>query len=56
MNQILALIAVINLLWMMRLGVQVSFYRSYFFQKQINLGKDPDDVLKKEFPWVWRLM
>ncbi len=33
-----------------------SFYRSYFRQKQINAGKDPDTVLREQFPRLWRLM
>ncbi len=33
-----------------------GFYRAYFRQKQIHMGKDPDKVIREEFPWLWRIM
>lgn len=26
-----------------------EFYRAYFRQKQLNMGKDPDQVIRQEF-------
>lgn len=34
----------------LRESLRVKFYRGYFFQKQHNAGRDPEDVLRKEFP------
>lgn len=29
------------------------FYKAYFDGKQRSIGKDPRDVMKKEFPLMW---
>jgi hypothetical protein len=39
-----------------RFFLQVAFYRAYFRQKQHNAGRNPDDILRQEFGWFWRLM
>lgn len=36
--------------------LKLKFYRSYFQQKQKGLGKNPDDTLREEFGWLWRLV
>lgn len=33
----------------------LCFYRGYFRQKQVNLGKDPNVAIRKEFPHTWWL-
>ncbi len=31
-----------------------AFYKGYFRQKQLNAGKDPDVVIREQFPILWR--
>lgn len=37
-------------------GVRVGFYRAYFNRKQRNAGRDPQMVLREQFPILWRWM
>lgn len=41
---------------LVKLWVQATFYRSYFFQKQRNMGEVPEKRLREEFPFIWWLM
>lgn len=56
MDYLLAGTCVILVLVNAILYLRQSFYRGYFRQKQINAGKDPDTVLRGEFPVLWRVM
>lgn len=33
--------------------IRCSFYQGYFRQKQLNAGRNPDDVVKEVFPHLW---
>lgn len=41
--------AALLLILFVRKVIAASFYRAYFNRKQRALGKDPNEVLKKEF-------
>lgn len=55
----LFILPAVSLVALVLLGIRslivLPFYRGYFLQKQINAGKDPFEVLRKEFPLLWRL-
>lgn len=50
LNIVLSTVVVYLLLRVSRLNIQNSFYKGYFDQKQRNLGKDPAEIIAKEFP------
>jgi hypothetical protein len=52
---VLSVVAVLNALWSFRNGARLGWYRGYFDQKQINAGRDPREVMRRELGagWWW---
>ncbi len=47
---VLILVILLRLLYVEAKLAIWNFYRTYFFTKQWNIGKDPEQVIRLEFP------